>query len=977
MAASTAKTIQPLPDHVVAQIKSSTAIVSLTHVIIDLLKNSLDAGATKIEATVDWARGGCSVEDNGLGIEHSEFREGGGLGRPYWTSKYSAHGEDSCFGRNGIFLASLAAMSLLTITSHQHEHRSHNSMTLHHSKVIDRQLPVPSQHEIGYAEHGTRVTVRNLFGNLPVRVKQRAVTAEHKAEHDKLWDILKRNLTALFLSWRETVSLRIRDAENRVVFQTGGLIDSIERKEGHPVRSRALRAALYTLTQADFVSITDWNEWIPVSATTSAMAIKGAISLDPSPTKYVQFISLDIHPLLVDTGHNVLYDQINRLFSLSSFGTIEESENLDESEKLRRATDKRFKSEGYTNQQLQARKGVDRYPMFFLKIQLKDRKLTRKSKNGFFDEGANIQTVLEVMNVMLTQWLSAHHFRPRKLRSKQKPAQPVTKQKSRTTRSESVDFSSPGRSGIGAPGIVSSPSTLSSRNTKKHKRSTLAQSDTNSEFPRQTPFTEWSRIRSGKADFFQNIWSTKQHTAEDSSTHKHTSPNDGLATSNVEPVLPGKFTENYPRAGLDQHSAGETLTPVDSVRDDAKPDETIEWYDAATRQTYLLNSRTGCVITEATGILEGEGSLPTRTKSMRLQRRPDSDSSLQGPFLSGVLNTWENPVFKPSQAQIKRVSMGDRCSDTHNHARIDLDQAFKESSMHTNNKLSKDGLGRAHIISQVDKKFILVRLAKNDQEDSELLVLIDQHAADERIRVEALLAELCTPLADSRHKNYRSRLGHSSRVPFTILDKHIRFSISSQEHDIFFKYAALFGSWGILYDLVGHGAAIQPGETPNRILVIITLPIVISERCKSDPKLLVNFLRSAVWKYTERPHLASTPPELPTPEQEKSNDTPPWVREISTCPAGLVDIVNSRACRSAIMFNDELSLQECRELVAQLSGCIFPFMCAHGRPSMVPLVDLGTPEDNAGIGFGDAKDKDREDDKTEPFVEAWKAWQAR
>lgn len=42
------------------------------------------------------------------------------------------------------------------------------------------------------------------------------------------------------------------------------------------------------------------------------------------------------------------------------------------------------------------------------------------------------------------------------------------------------------------------------------------------------------------------------------------------------------------------------------------------------------------------------------------------------------------------------------------------------------------------------------------------------------------------------------------------------------------------------------------------------------------------------------------------------------------------------------MFNDELSRDECGQLVQRLSRCVFPFQCAHGRPSMVPLADLGS-----------------------------------
>lgn len=50
------------------------------------------------------------------------------------------------------------------------------------------------------------------------------------------------------------------------------------------------------------------------------------------------------------------------------------------------------------------------------------------------------------------------------------------------------------------------------------------------------------------------------------------------------------------------------------------------------------------------------------------------------------------------------------------------------------------------------------------------------------------------------------------------------------------------------------------------------------------------------------------------------------------------------------MFNDVLSTKECRKLVDRLAGCAFPFQCAHGRPSMVPLVDIGGGGEVFGLG---------------------------
>ena len=48
------------------------------------------------------------------------------------------------------------------------------------------------------------------------------------------------------------------------------------------------------------------------------------------------------------------------------------------------------------------------------------------------------------------------------------------------------------------------------------------------------------------------------------------------------------------------------------------------------------------------------------------------------------------------------------------------------------------------------------------------------------------------------------------------------------------------------------------------------------------------------------------------------------------------------------MFNDSLSIEQCEELMERLSHTAVPFRCAHGRPSIVPLVDLGPPADFRG-----------------------------
>ena len=55
--------------------------------------------------------------------------------------------------------------------------------------------------------------------------------------------------------------------------------------------------------------------------------------------------------------------------------------------------------------------------------------------------------------------------------------------------------------------------------------------------------------------------------------------------------------------------------------------------------------------------------------------------------------------------------------------------------------------------------------------------------------------------------------------------------------------------------------------------------------------------------------------------------------------------MNSRACKGAIKFGDFLERRRCAKLLAELSQCKNPFACAHGRPTIFPLVDLKDVEE--------------------------------
>jgi DNA mismatch repair protein MLH3 len=198
-----------------------------------------------------------------------------------------------------------------------------------------------------------------------------------------------------------------------------------------------------------------------------------------------------------------------------------------------------------------------------------------------------------------------------------------------------------------------------------------------------------------------------------------------------------------------------------------------------------------------------------------------------------------------------------------------------------------------------------------------------------------------------------------------MLDNPPKFTISRQEQLHFAIYADRFASWGILFDFVDsatNSVKVVTSEEPSRLLCVTALPPSISERCQADAQLLISFLRTAVWKYANDLSLST---ETSLPQLSQPLD---WIGRLVHCPEGLVDIVNSRACRSAIMFNDELDMHQSRGLVQKLARCAFPFVCAHGRPSMVPLGDLGSFAENTQ-SLSLALQSDRSN-----FVQAWKHW---
>lgn len=958
--------IQPLPADVIAQIKSSIAITNLNSVVCELLKNSLDAGATKVDISVDHSKGNCIVEDDGLGISPVEFGENGSLGKLYREFEYLRpnvclliHADTSklntpslTHGGRGTFLASLSAMSVLSIVSHHHMHRSHNMIIMHKSEVVSRQIPAPPQQHLTSFNHGTRVTVRDLFGNMPVRVKQRAIAAEKSRTNSKEWAELKYDIVALLLAAPSNVILTMRDS-------TSSQKLSIRPPAKFPSSSIPGKVQIpwvcSVLSQASFISPDEKDSWVAVGAATPKLKICGTISLDPCATKHAQFFSYGIQPLKLVDGQSILHDEINRLFGNSAFGNDEEIEGLEEAERQRRAKDQRFKTDGYTTKELKGmKKGVDRWPMFYINVQ---QSCPRPSLVDLdFDEilddkGGSLGNILELLQAMVSEFLTRNHFRPKLgLGHRSKRTKSTSPSKSRPSRM---------RGSLGKDG-KDAPRTAELKNQSKIIKATFDQFGTNVKLPSfrssvpafDAPFHTWSRVKSGipaslKGDPGTSRLTEIQRPASAPLPNTICTPNTSRSSTPQPPVkltpLVSK-TGNIIRRPFDdveiRKRRSHITTPKAPQTEElpnlaaAEDDEIMTWTNPITKVISLVNEQTGLTVPSK----KPTAAVATWNLSLSSRQKLKATSSITepSPWIKDILENWDNPIFAPAELPIPQVTFQgpdatfqDLLHCRHHHcSQVDIDRAFKDLSVGISGRISKGALSEAEVVSQVDKKFILIKL-RTSRKDDQMLVLIDQHAADERIRIESLMEDFCTPPS--------SPVPTESSILTTALAKPLNFKVSLRDVQLLQKYRQHFANWGILYQIPQHNlaACFDAKGKPFQPLTVTSLPPSVLERCRLDPRLLIDLIRAELYKIDSQTTTSSST----TPKALMENT--PWLERIHTCPQGLIDMLNSRACRSAIMFNDELSNEQCSILVKKLARCMFPFQCAHGRPSLVPLVDIG------------------------------------
>lgn len=239
----------------------------------------------------------------------------------------------------------------------------------------------------------------------------------------------------------------------------------------------------------------------------------------------------------------------------------------------------------------------------------------------------------------------------------------------------------------------------------------------------------------------------------------------------------------------------------------------------------------------------------------------------------------------------------------------------------------------AEVINQIDKKFILLKLPPCQKISYPMLIIVDQHASDERIKLENYLKEFLHEILNDTLK--------------TELIQGCVMEMDVSEADLFKHFQKEFNKWAIFYNI--------KAETLETSLIEITsLPYILNLKFNGDKQ----FLKGALLQFAHDLKSSKTLPITKSKTDENAHRLLAhfdWCKYINCIPVVFREIFNSKACRSAIMFGDQLSKEECVLLIKELAECQLPFQCAHGRPSVIPILELMSVDERMTKGDNQLK----------------------
>ncbi|XP_070834729.1 DNA mismatch repair protein Mlh3 isoform X2 [Chaetodon trifascialis] len=413
----------------------------------------------------------------------------------------------------------------------------------------------------------------------------------------------------------------------------------------------------------------------------------------------------------------------------------------------------------------------------------------------------------------------------------------------------------------------------------------------------------------GKKSLATKLCHLKKHRTDDSEVlsrlSRTTSQNSPCLSGGNNGIQESKYENHCDTALNPEPVPGCSTDPQLAERQDGS--ESGEWlhhYDTSVGRTVYINKVTGLSRYEDPPTEETRVRCTSDVTNMAvsvISETDDCDESSNS--LTSLYSKWNNPVFvRPPMVGVD-ISSGQADG-----------LAVKIHNILFPYRFSKAMIRSMKVIHQVDKKFLACLINTRDEDpaaltetEGNLLVLVDQHAAHERVRLENLVAD---SYEDDPEAAGERRLCSSTILPpleISVTEEELRLLRSCQSH------------------LRSLGLEVKFSQAAEPQVFVGKVPLCFMEKESNELRRgRPSVIRPIVEEYLR--------------EQIELLRSTGRVR--GTLPLTVLKVLASLACHGAIKFNDSLSRDECYSLVASLSSCHLPFQCAHGRPSIAPLVDI-------------------------------------
>jgi DNA mismatch repair ATPase MutL len=212
--------------------------------------------------------------------------------------------------------------------------------------------------------------------------------------------------------------------------------------------------------------------------------------------------------------------------------------------------------------------------------------------------------------------------------------------------------------------------------------------------------------------------------------------------------------------------------------------------------------------------------------------------------------------------------------------------SMKRNATLTNSEpLNKALLSSANVLSQVNAKFIFAKAQDNS------IVILDQHAADERITLENLYNKQCAcqSLCSVCFKATLDNIHHFTPP--------VDFSLTLSEAHVLITKSDVLKHWGFSFTI---------NESTNQNIATYNQKASSSITLYSSPIIHGEMLTSG--DFIEFLHWYEQNIFLPL---------------IMVKPPIVSRIIAFKACRNAIKFGDVLSIEECQNMMGRLNQCNF------------------------------------------------------